>query len=770
MDPLSRLAAWSNGHPWLAGGLVLLLTVGLGSGFAFADTADISELFVDPEMPAKKAFDEVQARFELGDRASVVWIDDDPTSPRILREQAAVGASLRAESFVVQASGLAEAVAERVGDLEDASDQEIRSATQVYLQERPDAAARLLRDDALQMPIALEINTDAPTAVETILAAVDEFTTGDVIAGGYPFGVVAYDESGASDVALLLPLSIGLIALFLGALFRRPGDVVIPLATVFTAIVMTYGVMPFFGVPFSPLMFSVMPLILGLGIDYLLHIVYDYREEDPALPSEKRFEFTAARVGKPVFYTALTTGIGFGSFLVSPIPQVRYWGALIGAGALFSFLLGFLLMPALYRLTRRPKKRSEVGKGLERGLERFGDLVLTHRVAALSVVGVLTLGLGVAATQMDVERTLEVDLDDSHPYIQAMERINDRFGGAVTGLIYVRDDVPTERDDLLAFERQLAGLPGVATVDGPTTRMERLQGSVPEGEAYREALRSEALSDIVRGDAALVIFAYPFDEEELVIDGVLEVTDDAGLDAIATGQGAIQRQSQGDVLDSLIYSTAVAAGLILVLLLVVLRRPLDALITFLPLVFVVLWQFGIQGLIGIPLNAVTGVTTAMVLGVGVDYSLHLMSRFRYAKQEGKDAVAASRDAIVHVGKPVVAGSITTAAAFFVLGFSQSTQLSQFGVVAGIVVLSAFLVSLVVMPVLTSFRVKADYGPSTAPTGAPAPPADRAPATRTTAATPRRFTVTPRFEDPDVQAWYEETMAAKRAEEGRFRRP
>ncbi len=477
----------------------------------------------------------------------------------------------------------------------------------------------------------------------------------------------------------------------------------------------------------APLVFSVMPLILGIGVDYMLHIVYAFRATGTG-PHPARFAQVGHRIGAPVFFTAITTLIGFGSFLVSRIPQVRSWGLLIGSGALSAFILGFLLLPALYRLSRATRRKRV---STHQFLGHLGGFVVRRRIWVLAILGIITLGLGAAATQVDIERQLEVEVDENDPASSALNDIEERFGGqSIVQFLMPRS---AGADTLEALEADLAAVNGIGFVDGPATRVSASGGN-PNGYAANDP----RLMGVSAPDAWLVTAGYATTEERNLLPLLDATSKTHGADL--TGRGYIQLESEGAALDSLLLSTGVAFGLVLFLLLLVFRRPGPALLAFTPLVLVIIWQLGIQSLVGIPLNSVTGITAAMVIGIGVDYSLHMMSDVQRSRKAGHDGPTSAIEAFQHVGQPVLAGTITTVLAFTVLAFSQLSQLQQFGTVAAIVVACAFLVTMGLIPAIVAFQRggRAVSGAASAPTSLGGP-------------------VSPRFEDPDVQAWFEETV-------------
>lgn len=705
--PLVTASSWSARHPALAILITLAVVVGTGAGMTQAEEGRINELFVPDDLPALAVQDAIHDTWGETEAAFLLYVSDEPTAPALLRAVAHDLDATAQVDGVTDVTSLTTLLQQRIGDLDDASDTQIRRA----VTQMPDAAkSSFVAKDALLARITMDRIEDIPAMVAQLNAVRDASQAADLahVIAASPLHIEAHQvEDAGGDVGLLMPLSLATVILLLGVLFRRVQDVAVPLVTVLLSIVMAYGTVAWAGMALAPPSFIVMPLLLGLGIDYMLHIVYAYREAPQERPVHERFRTATGHVGAPVFYTAATTLIGFGSFLASNIPQIRTWGLLIGSGALYAFLLGFFFLPALYRLRR--KKPRHVRLPLGRAMDTLTGLVMKRRVWILSGVLLVTAGLGTAAAFVAVEDSIEFEIDDDVPVIADFNAVQDRFGGQNLARFLVEAG---DRATLETFEDALDAEPLISFVDGPIHRLR--QAGDPHG-----PLVGPVTEDVATDAFWLVTVGYRYDDRLEALGAAEAIAAASPLDAGITGVDVMERESQAVFLDSLLKSTMIALGCVIILLFAVFRQPVIAALAFAPLVITVTWQLGIQTLIGIPINPITGVMTAMILGVGVDYSLHIMAHFQTARRKGKDSISAADAAMRSVGRPVLAASITTVFAFSVLGFSSLLPLRHFGIVAAIVVTCAFIVSLTLLPVLASYLPRGGQA-----TTAPRPAAPR----------------------------------------------
>ncbi len=686
MDALANTASWCARHPAWTILLALTLTAGLGAGMTQAEAGRVQELFVPDGLESVATLEQIEHLWGTSDTLFLVYITEDPLAPDLLetiRADAAMAANLPGYQ---EAHVLPNMVPEG-------------APRQAY--EAAGEQAGLLAPDAQLVRIFIDPTEDVMGVTDAFNQIRDASAANPIATG--PIYLERSQQEGANlDVAILMPISVVMIGVVLAIVFRRAQDVLVPMVTASLALAMAYGTVAWAGLPLAPPSFIVMPLLLGVGIDYMLHIVYAYREVPKHTGIPTRFAVTADRVGAPVFFTAITTLIGFGSFLAGDIPQIRVWGLLIGSGALYAFLLGFTVLPALYRLRAGKATKPPLGDLLGGLAQRIVD----NRRMVLAGLIVITVALGAVATQVNVERTLDFDLGDT-PAAADLEAMQSRFGGQSLALFLVRDG-PMEA--IAAFESDLRDIDAVGFVDGPATR--QAQG--------------RPANDITNGPYSLITVGYP-GQENAVVDELAAAGAASGLNARLTGKDVIQTESQGVVLDSLFASTGVALVLVVLLLALIFRHVRHGLLAFIPLVVMVIWQLGIQTLVGIPLNAVTGVVTAMTLGIGVDYSLHLVMHYRGERRRGADRATSSRLALASVGRPVMAATITTVSAFSVLAFSSFEPLRHFGIVAAIVVACAFVVSLTLVPALAAGRMypQAAQAPARTPTPKPQRSAARA---------------------------------------------
>ena len=124
-----------------------------------------------------------------------------------------------------------------------------------------------------------------------------------------------------------------------------------------------------------------------------------------------------------------------------------------------------------------------------------------------------------------------------------------------------------------------------------------------------------------------------------------------------------------------------------------------ALFAITPIIGTILGAFGLMGLLGIPLDNATVMISALAIGIGVDYAIHILSRYKRERRSGECMETAIRDTIHSTGKAVVINALAVGMGFLVLVFSSIVPLRNFGALITLTMLLSSGGALVVIPAL-----------------------------------------------------------------------
>jgi predicted RND superfamily exporter protein len=179
-----------------------------------------------------------------------------------------------------------------------------------------------------------------------------------------------------------------------------------------------------------------------------------------------------------------------------------------------------------------------------------------------------------------------------------------------------------------------------------------------------------------------------------------EVIEQTGkADVFVTGSGPLRYEQLTAISDSLQTSILISIILCFIILVAVFRRLGFSVIAILPVILIAVWLYGIMYWTGFNLNIVTASIGAMSIGVGVDYSIHVCDRFRKEKAEGRKFDEAMDETISNTGAALLFACLTTTFGFFVMLFAPMPMFFSFGLFSGLMVVFAFVASVIVVPPL-----------------------------------------------------------------------
>jgi len=790
---IRAFAALTSRRPWTALAIVAAVSAVLGV-FAAQQRTDTDITAFAPGTAKANAYTRIQEDFATGGgnaqvivsapeggsvvsadglRAAIVVRQVAETSPDVAGSLAP--STPTAPAIVSYATPILAGMQSAGIDPASATDEQVRAvAAAAYASEQGAFGLSLLSQDADPAIPAAEAGLvvvrfrsdleesellDAGVALRDALAGTDvPGVTVDV----FSFGVLAEELQGdvENELPPLLGLSFLLIIAILGFIYRSVSDVLLGIVGLLISIVWMYGIgvllgpdyLGFVGA-FTQISIVVPVLLVGLGIDYAVHLTSRYREERGAGADPPSAARTAVlTVGTALVLATITTLLGFLTNIASPLPPIGDFGVFAAAGVLSAFVVMSLGVPAARNLLDR--RRHAVGRTARAdrtsalaGLLGRAALLTEHVPVVTMVVAAAITGAAVwIASGISTEFSQEEFIPADSEAGRLIDLLTERFGGDITEETYVllEGDLadPGVANALVAFEAGLAGVPDVrmvgdrAQTNSPATAVLQVTALVaadPEaaGALFAAGVREDlsgfsedadmaAVYDTVRSiqPSALERVLSPDDRTGVVVIattagedrvGELEATlearqstlEVAGVTTTVTSQGIVI----AEVLDRLTASQTRSIVITLVAALILLvayywfteRRPMLGLVTMLPSLIVVAWTLGTMRLIGLSFNVLTATVASLAIGIGVPYGIHVTHRFLEDRERAEGVDDAVRLTVTHTGSALTGAALTTAAGFGVLVFASLAPIRQFGTVIAITIVYALAAAVLVQP-------------------------------------------------------------------------
>ncbi len=230
----------------------------------------------------------------------------------------------------------------------------------------------------------------------------------------------------------IAPLIFIIIMIVLFFNFRRTSYVFLPMLTLVISTIWLFGSMALLGISFNIIAVALVPLIMGLGVDYSVHLFHNYRVElENGFPAAEAIVNSVSEVGTAMFLAMITTVIAFLSFLTASIGPVRDFGILLALGVIYTFITALTLLPALrYILDERRTikvKRKPHGVAVRTVMRLLSEKILFYEKIILAIMITLTVIFAYGATQLQTGFDMNEFAPEDTPAIQLFEVIAEKF-------------------------------------------------------------------------------------------------------------------------------------------------------------------------------------------------------------------------------------------------------------------------------------------------------------------------------------------------------
>lgn len=583
-----------------------------------------------------------------------------------------------------------------------------------------------------------------------------------------------FDRHIRNKTVLLFGVAIAVVigALFLA--FRRFSDTILPVGVMMIGLLWTFGFAGWISIPYSLVSITIMPILMGTALTFVVPFIARYYEEmEHHFRSVMSVGKALMSVGVALFLAAVTNIFGFLVFQFGILPPLREFGISCAVGTIFVFVLSVTLLPSIMvvrdrvyekapaeerakRETQfdglsRHKKRGLFTRAVDRVLDSFSAMAIRHSTLVMIVFAILILAgfsrMGALTTDSDLRELVP----RGFPGMTADYEIEEEFGGRQQDVIMVEGDVlsPESLAAMLAFEESVPSDPGneyegleLYTREGimglPDALMSANGGTLPttREEAERAIASAEENGGFVVGglisadrkSALISLNARGADSPEAVDRKVSILKDNCEKyfdgDEITYQLGGITPLTQ-DMTEGIVSTetwSSILSILLCALILVVIFRSFPyGLITLSVALTGVSAEVGFLSIMNWPLDIVTCLVSALVIGIGINFGILFTHRYIQERELGvRLPLESVRKTMVNLGRANVVSAMATASAFLIIMLSDIVPLRRFGGVTAFAIGWCLVASLTLLPALLcrlSGRlepVKAEDSPSAEP--------------------------------------------------------
>ena len=610
-------------------------------------------------------------------------------------------------------------------------------------------------------PILLDVET-----VRGIISDLKQETGSNITS--YVTGMAAISQdmstSSSSDMELIGPITIIIIVVLMGYMFRTLVGQFLPLGAVGVAVGLSQALVYVLGSTVLNINYMVttmlFAILMGVGTDYSIFIITRYREERIKGATRENAVHTAvAWAGESIVTSALTVIVAFLAMATGNSSFIQSMGIVLCGAIVIALLVALTLVPAVLMLVGNrifwPTTGERWKKFATNLMERkkAGNHGYFHRAATFSVhhakvVLLVAVLVTVPATYMFVTTPTSYDFIGamgSSESIDGMKQMSNDFGAGslqptevvISGTTVVYDGTSFNMTYLdavdnitasIAAESMVQKVTGITRPYGEKIDYRNLS-AMPEEE--RQQITTSMLQSLGKDGKSVLITVILKDQPQSASSVDFIPTLRGDLTSVKLQQTALSTSvvlvggstaslydmSQSSSKEFLNIEIIVIVGIFIVLMIVLgsILLPAFAIIS---IAMSITWAFALTNLVfGSMLDKpilflIPLILFVMLMGIGMDYNVFILTRIREEVHKGKENKEAIVDAVDWTGGIITTLALIMAGAFGAMMFSSNSMLQEFGFALTVAVLmDAMIVRTYIVPAaLTIMGKKAWWAP------------------------------------------------------------
>jgi len=543
------------------------------------------------------------------------------------------------------------------------------------------------------------------------------------------------------DMSKMMPLVSILVIVLLFIMFRSLRGLILPLAGVMFCVIWSMGLMAYVNIPIFPMTTMIPILLMAMGVAYGLHIIARYyvitNEQvavKPGITSREIVIITMMELWSPLIMASTTDAAGFLSLLTSKMKPVFYTGVFTSIGLLVALLFSLILIPAALGRMKISTKRleSRVGTWEDKFFEKMGTGVYRLRKLIVLAAVLIFCFMAYQTQYVNVDSDPMSNFNQTDPIPISTKIINQMFNGAMT--IHTMLESPMEKrfldpEALKAVEQYQEAVLRIPLVGATTSVVDFLKlmhgamnGDDPKYRVvpptrnlvgtYLMLYSGENINSYINYTADKIdiptrIMTTSTKELSQVLAQIEKAADQhlRGLADVKVRIGGHARVLI-DLINIIVYGqiNSIILSMILVFIItsIMFRSPMAGVFTGVPISLATAFNFGIMALLGIPLEPATAITACIGIGVGVDYGIHFISKYKIMMRRGitgKDLVATT---MASAGKSIFFNAAVVIGGFMILVTSTFPPSRHMGFMVSLNMFTSYIFSVTVLPAILAW--------------------------------------------------------------------
>lgn len=563
------------------------------------------------------------------------------------------------------------------------------------------------------------------------------------------------------SLSIILPVAIVLILLFLTVAYRDPFDIALALIALLMTVIWTFGFMGIVGIPFTQILVSVPVLLLAVGIDFGIHSVNRYREEKAS--SDPRSAMAKANRQLLIAFGLVTgsTVIGFGANITSPLAPIQQFGVVTAIGIIFTFLTFGIFLPAMKLELDDFRKKHSIPTFTDSPLGSEDSILgktllissfISERAPRIFIIVILISSIGIAGYGTGVESEFSNDVFlppaeipayvdyfpvdiDGYQTPKTNNLIEDNFEayGQTSLIFYIEGDMRKAStlqkigrmnrnppDSIIENEDKRADSQSVLSAINQSKANPEFNTIVEKNDMNNDGIPDQNLGTIYneletinpqssqfitdsRGSTRVIMSVEEGASNKEVLNAGEEISTNSRLEATPTGGPIILREVSSFLIETTVNGLLLSL-LLTAVFLTVAYRYIDGIAAYgilniIPVLVTVASIAATMRYLDIAMNPITATTLSITVGIGTDYTIHMVHRITDEIEIQETIDAAIRESVMGTGGALFGSMVTTVFGIGSLILSITPLLGQFGIIIAIGVFYSFIFSIMMIPSL-----------------------------------------------------------------------
>ncbi len=536
------------------------------------------------------------------------------------------------------------------------------------------------------------------------------------------------------DMKTMMPVVMLLIVLVLMIVLRSLKATLITLFLVLVSAIWSFAIMAAFGIPIYAPTTLIPILLIAIGVADGIHMFSHlqlYRQQNTGKSKEHIITNMVTEMWKPVVMTSVTTAVGFLTLITSDVYPIKYFAVFSALGVLFAMALSLIVIPAGIQAAGLPRARLQPKEEsfFNRGAALYGRLMVRYRkiFSVWTVIFVAFFGYGM--TKVWINSSFLERFPKSHQIVQTDAFVNEHFMGTtnINVILEAKEADAFKNPQVLELaekmtretEARFTEIGGSLSINDFIKRMNKVLNedreefnTIPDDQdliaqyilLYEMSGDPDNLWEVVDTD-------FQSGNYSLQVKTDNSKTLSAIIDYLRTYEGAfaqigIKMNFAGSGYTSLVFNDLILIGqikslayslvIVLALLSFMFRSIKVGIIGTVPIVITTIISFGVLGWLNIPLETTTALISSIAVGIGIDYAVHFIDRYKINALLTGDKELTVRKTMAHSGRALLFNAVVVIAGFLVLLLSEFVPNQALGAIVSLNMFTSFVGTITIM--------------------------------------------------------------------------